>query len=157
MTRILRKGAFSLVECVFAIGITAFVITALLGLISLNLKSNSNSAAEMDAANLCTMLMNARRILPADRHALALPPLTNLTPGQEVTKTVNIDNEGNETTEEQRFRLTYRLKQEEKLPNLYRLYLKLKWPATPAENKTKKNEFEINTTIRLDQVPVPLL
>jgi len=144
-------SSFSLLESVFAIALLTFILTALLGLITLNLKSNEDSSSEKDAANMATLLISARRVIPLDRHALCLPALSTLSPGQELSETFNIDSEGQKIPNEKKFRLTYNILRDEKLTNLYRLHLKLKWPATPLESKRDKNEFEIKTSIRLDE------
>jgi len=100
---------------------------------------------------MATLLISARRVIPLDRHALCLPALSTLSPGQELSETFNIDSEGQKIPNEKKFRLTYNILRDEKLTNLYRLHLKLKWPATPLESKRDKNEFEIKTSIRLDE------
>lgn len=146
------KRAFSLVECLIAIAVSAFVLVSLIGLMTLNLRNDGDSQNEVDASNIMSMLLSARRILPMDQPALALPSLTSLQPGAELKETMYIDSYGLESSHQERFNLYYEIRREERLIDLYRLKLKLIWPATPNQEKHVANELEVSTTIRLNNL-----
>lgn len=64
----LLKAAFSLVEVVLAVGITAFAILAILGLLGVGMSNNAESERQIEAANLAT------QILTRYKEALVAPP-----------------------------------------------------------------------------------
>lgn len=147
-----KQKAFSLVECLMAVAIASFVLISLTGLMTINIKNDGNSQSEVDASNLISMLLCARRVIPEDQAALALPPLSEIAPGLDVKKSVFIDSYGRESTKQEKFKLDYEIRRDAQLVDLYRLRLKLIWPPPPEEKERRSlNELEVTSTIRQDR------
>lgn len=67
MPRCLSKlCAFSLTEVVIALGIVSFVVIGIIGLFAVGLRTGSESRETIAAANLATLMINQRRIVPVD-------------------------------------------------------------------------------------------
>lgn len=60
------QRGFSLVEVVIAIGIVGFVVIGILGLFVVGLRTGSESLETTEAANLSSLLLNQRRMVPID-------------------------------------------------------------------------------------------
>jgi prepilin-type N-terminal cleavage/methylation domain-containing protein len=60
------QRGFSLVEVVITIGIVGFVVVGILGLFALGLRTGSESLETTKAANLSSLLLNQRRMVPID-------------------------------------------------------------------------------------------
>ncbi len=74
-------AAFSLVEVVLAMGIIAFALIVLLGLLPVGLKSNNDSLGESQAVNLMQALIADRQATAYSTNSAVynLPALTNIT------------------------------------------------------------------------------
>ena len=58
------RRAFSLVEVVIALGITAFCLAVLLGLLATGLKTSHESSEQLQAAHIAQSLIDTRRAAP---------------------------------------------------------------------------------------------
>jgi uncharacterized protein (TIGR02598 family) len=59
-----RRRAFSLVEVVLAIGIVAFAITAMMGLLTVAMQSDKSSSSDTALAAMSRQVFNTLRALP---------------------------------------------------------------------------------------------
>ncbi|HEY8966507.1 MAG TPA: prepilin-type N-terminal cleavage/methylation domain-containing protein, partial [Candidatus Methylacidiphilales bacterium] len=83
--------AFSLIEVLLALGIISFAMVALIGLFALGLKTNKESADQIEAANIASLLLSTLRAIPTNPPpGFALPALNQAT----VTKTVQVGPDG---------------------------------------------------------------
>ena len=134
------RRAFTLVEVVIALGVTAFCLTVLMGLFALGLNNSRESAEQIQAAHLAQALIDTRRAAPnATIASFPLPMMgTNLTAnGTAITGTSMIDGNGYVTASAQnaQYGLTYTITPPSSganAPNLalapVQLYLCLYWP-----------------------------
>ena len=87
-----KIGAFSLIEVLLALGIVAFALIAVVGLLSVGLKTNKESSDQIQASNVASLLMATIRALPTN------PPvgfgLPNLNQGFPVTGTNGVTYNG---------------------------------------------------------------
>jgi prepilin-type N-terminal cleavage/methylation domain-containing protein len=75
-TRSMGLFAFTLVEVMIAMSIFSFALVAIGGLFFVGLNTNKESADQMQAANLASLLISTRRSLPTSPIPnFALPPL----------------------------------------------------------------------------------
>lgn len=61
-----RQSGFTLVETVLALGLVAFALVSLTGLLLLSLKTNRESMEQVKAANLAATMLSQRRAAPVD-------------------------------------------------------------------------------------------
>ncbi|HEY8966749.1 MAG TPA: hypothetical protein VIM58_09910, partial [Candidatus Methylacidiphilales bacterium] len=57
-------SAFSLVEVMIALAIGVFVLVGIMGLFTAGLQTNHQSEAEIQAANLASLILSSRRAAP---------------------------------------------------------------------------------------------
>src|SRR5690606_34727807 len=94
------KAAFSLVEVVLAIGIAAFAILSVVGLMGVAMNSNTESERQIDAANLATQIVTRyKESLGGDSSSSWESPLPQLdaigsTPATAFSPPEPISNEG---------------------------------------------------------------
>ncbi|SDT88581.1 Verru_Chthon cassette protein B [Verrucomicrobium sp. GAS474] len=74
----ISSPAFSLVEVLLALGICSFVLIALLALFTIGLHDSRESGEKIEAANLASLILSARRASPLGTNGtmatLAIPP-----------------------------------------------------------------------------------
>lgn len=77
----INTAAFSLVEVIMALGITGFCLISLMGLCVVGLKSVQESAEDINASNIATLLLAQRRVCPTNTSPVlpALLPVFNVT------------------------------------------------------------------------------
>ena len=102
--------AFSLVEVVLAMGIIAFALIIMLGLLPVGLKSNIDSVGESQAVNLIQSLIADRQTTAYSANSLVynIPALTNVT--TPLTSTIYVNEDGVTTNAQPtsaRYRVTY--------------------------------------------------
>jgi uncharacterized protein (TIGR02598 family) len=127
--------AFSLIEVVLALGVTTFCIVALMGLFALGMKTEKESAEELQAAHIAQGILAARRGAPgADLGGNF--PLPALQAGSSVPKTtVKLRRDGSPAadTAESRYALTYRIDAPTSgSRGNFVVHLNLHWPAQAA-------------------------
>jgi len=152
-SHICRRGTrgFSLVEVVLAVGIFAFVGVALIGLFSLGLKTNHESAESLVATHLAESLLETRQAAPdtdLSSNGFPLPVLTASTNVTTNTSPVYISESGlltNETSA--RFGLLYSVTPDLDA-NVSRVYLCLYWPAQAAPTNAL-GRYETFLTVNL--------
>ncbi len=139
-----KTAGFSLVEVTLALGIVAFALVAIVGLLAGGLQNGSEARAEVDMANLATAIIGERRAAPtATIPDPILPPLDDATKspvitagGQPYRDTVYLTEDGEPTTSaaEKFYRLDYALSRNptERLAEIY-LSLVTPWQAEPGE------------------------
>jgi len=85
------SSAFSLIEVALALGICSFVIVALMGLFTVGLHDSKDSGEKIEAANLASLILSARRAAPTSTAG----PLANFAiPASAVTKAYGNANGG---------------------------------------------------------------
>lgn len=158
----MRKG-FSLVEVVVALGIFAFSILTIIGLMGSSLKVTRDNEERIQAANVATVLMERYQEMimadlrqstgassgGADWSDFPLPP--NPTGGNNFSSTTQwIDNVGNETTrDEAAFGLKYLIKSDPVMGSpaqLVRCSLQLIWPVDAAAARSTAQNTYVATT-----------
>jgi uncharacterized protein (TIGR02598 family) len=60
-----RAAAFSLIELVLALGVAAFCLTAILGLLPVGVQTNRNASSQTAASNIIAIVMSDLRTTPA--------------------------------------------------------------------------------------------
>lgn len=125
---------FTLVEVALALGITSFCLVALVGLFSLGINAERESTERLDASHIAQSLIAARRASSnaASTENFPLPKFSSVNPGDSVSNSVLLDENGNLTASGKaaRYKLTYRITAPpsgEIRP--YTLYLNISWPA----------------------------
>jgi uncharacterized protein (TIGR02598 family) len=119
-----KTGGFSLVELTFAIGIAAFCLIAVFGLVPVGVQTNRNAISQMAATNLITAVVADLRATPKGSGTSSLFAITFGT-----DKTVYFDSAGQASTslsDNSRYRLkiTWSGSAELRYANL-----KVTWPA----------------------------
>lgn len=141
--------AFSLVEVTLAIGLVAFVLVALVGLLSGGLRISAESGEELQAANVVSRILGERRAAPlSDRPELILPPLDDNTrapvvagdpgnpnAGYRGTEYLTREGEPAATTNDRFYRLDYRVARDPQgRLAVVALSLITPWQAEPSES-----------------------
>ncbi len=166
-----RRRGFSLVEVCLALGIVTFALVALVGLLATGLRTNQESAEDVQAANLAAAAIAQRRAAPtASDPTLLLPPLNGavqspilITPAtQPYRGTVYLTGDGAVAvgTTDRYYRMDYRLSRDAsgRLAQVHLSYV-TPWQAEPRELPTAtpggafaKTRYELTTYL---PVPVP--
>jgi type II secretory pathway pseudopilin PulG len=145
-----NANAFSLVEVVLAVGLFAFVVVGLIGLISVGLRVNRESIDEMEAAHLAESLLAIRRVAPAVVTTdFPLPPFdaASSTPASRpllVTPSGKIAH----SIEDARFGLIYRIVPPGGTEPFARVYVCLYWPPQAGPDKAQ-GHYEMSSSFRL--------
>jgi len=118
--------AFSLVEVVMALGIISFALIAVIGLVTVGLQTNRESAGQIQAANTMSLLMATARGLPTNPPSgFAIPNLNQAA----VTNTVRIAVDGTTNSGNPSYNLYYIVGTNVITgPKLANVYLCLWWP-----------------------------
>ncbi len=146
-----RRNSFSLVEVLLALGIASFALVALIGLFALGLKTNKESADQIDAANVASLLISTVRAMPTNPPAqFALPSLNRAT----VTKTVQVAVDGttaNVSAANHSLNLYYIVGTNSTTgPKLANVYLMLWWPlAAPMPTNNPSACYEVTAQVAL--------
>jgi len=146
------KASFTLVEVVLALGIFTFVLVTVLALLSVALRTNKESSDQIQAANIASLLVAARRSAPTNAgvyfSTFALPNLNQSMVTN--TTTVGLDGTTNTTTG-----TTYNLyyvagTNQTTGPNMADVYL-LIWRPLGAEMPTNNPSayYELSTQVSL--------
>jgi uncharacterized protein (TIGR02598 family) len=139
-------SAFSLVEVVMALGITAFCMISLMGLFVVGLKSSKESSEMIEAANIASMIIQQRRSAPTTENAnrFVLPVLNQ---PRDLDATTYLDKRGNVTTAaDAAYRLSYSI-----LTNTSRVpHLSVRLTAPPTRDPNKADiSYEVHTHVAL--------
>lgn len=123
---------FSLVEVVLALGVFAFALVALIGLLPLGMQSNRESREETEAMGLVRHLVAERRAQPfTNGTSNGLPALDTIPPLSSRLET----NSTNLTWGDRRYRMEYSLQRPPVISNAvsrtspYLVFLRVSWPA----------------------------
>ena len=149
--------AFSLVEVVLALGICVFVMVIIMGLYSTGLRVNRESESQIQAADLASLIIAARRANPTNTSELAIPAsaLTNaytnaFANGTQLTNYIGSDgmltNAANAVYTASCMAGTNTMTG----PNLAQVYLMLSWPAQANPTNASSDHYEVTTYI-----PIP--
>jgi len=128
------RAAFSLVEVVIALGIAAFVIVAIVGLLPVGLRLASDSTDETRCVNILGAIASDR-LTSAPNAASILYGIPALTPGQTsvATGSFGVTEAGTSTLQDwakARYRVSYRLQPPESgRLDPWLLSLRISWPA----------------------------
>lgn len=154
---------FSLVEVTMALGLSAFVLVALLGLTSVAYQSLSESGMKLEATSAASeTAARWRSVLswnaaidttttatpPADFPiSTSVPAAGSFLQGSDIL----ISNQGLRTSsrEEQKFRLAYKVTRSARNPSILQLHLRLTWPA---DASNPANAYEMVTSSLLGNV-----
>lgn len=129
-----RRKAFSLVELAIAIGIAAFVMTAILGVIPLTLDLAGQANQRAQAGSMGRDLLSTYRLQPDYQSTLSqfpLPDITALDLSAPLTGEIYINPAGLTTSDAAQalFRADYRIVADADDPQLVYVSLTLAWPA----------------------------
>ena len=144
-----RTGAFTLIEVVLALGVVSFSLVSVMGLFSAGLEINKESADQIQAANLASLVLSTRRAMPSTQEAsLPLPILTGTTT---VTGTSSLAINGmvaaGKIPASDQYSLFYQISPGA-APNMANVYLLLWWPAgTKQPTGGFGNYYEISTQV----------
>jgi uncharacterized protein (TIGR02598 family) len=146
--------AFSLVEVVLALGICVFVLVTIMGLYSAGLRVHRESADQIEAANLASLIISSRRAAPTNSSQLAIPAsaLTNAfasayANGTQLTNYIGSD--GILTNSAHAVYLVSCRAGTNPMtgPNVSQVYLMLSKPPTANPNSPSSDHYEITTYI----------
>ena len=146
------RAAFSLVEIVLAVGIFAFAGVALIGLFSIGLNTNRDSAANLQAATLAEFMLNTRRATPTA--ALTSFPLPRLDLAAKNDAAILLNANGQETAvaADARFGLYYNITPPDVsasgIARASHVHLYIYWPAA-ATPESAAGRYEVATSIPL--------
>ena len=138
---------------VIALGIFAFALVAIAGLLFVGIDTNKESSDQIQASNLASFLIATRRGMPTNTIShFALPPL-NLA----ATNTVTVEIDGLTNTAAglpgaDSYKLRYQIIPGTPSLNMANIYLLLWWPSTLPSPSTNNpgSYYELST-----QVPLP--
>lgn len=145
----LGPSGFSLVEVVIALGILAFTITALLGMLVVGMNTDRETIEELEATHILQTIFNERRANPKlDDDHLLLPRLDQ-TATRNAANPLSVDEIGRPLPEVRagKFGLVYRITPDP-ASNTSVLYCAIFWPgrATP---ENAQGRVEMATRIAL--------
>jgi len=130
--RQLSVHGFSLVEVVLALGVFAFVLVALIGLLPRGMQSNREAREETEAMGLMLHLVAERRALPfTNGTSNGLPPLDSIPPMTSRVETNSTDLAWGD----RRYRVQYVLQRPPVISDAvsrtapYLFFLRVSWPA----------------------------
>lgn len=146
MTPIFNKQGFSLVEVVLALGVISFAGMALLGVFSLGLDVNRESAEELEATHIAQSLLAERRAAPESPGLLS--PLSQAGEASKLAP-LFLTREGEVTGQvtEAQYGLVYRITPSDS-GAVSRVYLCLFWPAAAGADHAQ-GRVELFTVIPL--------
>jgi len=142
------RRAFSLIEVMLALGIVAFCLVTLMGLMTVGLQTSRDSTDTVQAADIASMLVSLRRTSPTNSlpTSFALPPLNLPANG-----TLYLAADGAVTSSAQAsYRLTYGVVTNSSQFSSLQLMLTWPPPADPiAAAQLVKGRYELFTCIPL--------
>jgi uncharacterized protein (TIGR02598 family) len=145
-------ASFTLVEVVLALAIFSFVLVTMLALLSVALRTNKESSDQIQAANIASLLVSARRAAPTNGGAnfttFALPVFNQ----GYVTNTTQVGLDGTTVTGTgAAYNLYYQVGTNAGTgPNLANVYLLIWWPLgarMPTNNPSAY--YELSTQVSL--------
>jgi type II secretory pathway pseudopilin PulG len=163
------RAAFSLVEVTLAIGLVAFALVALVGLLSSTLRTGTESTEEMQAANVASRILGERRAAPlASQPDIVLPPLNDAQKSPVVNDPgdTNVGYRGTEyltregdlaaSEAERTYRLDYRIARD-KRGRLATVFVSLvtPWQSSPAELASTSQAVQRTRFECVSYMPVP--
>lgn len=154
------ERAFSLVEVVMALGICSFALIAIMGLFTTGLQSSKDSEAQMQAANLASLLISTRQASPtSDTNGLvnfAIPAsamtnrYTNAYINNVFTNFVRSDGLLTNLSSNPDYQISCRAGTNLMTgPKVAQVYIKLSWPARMNPTNAGAGTYEILTYIPL--------
>jgi len=138
-----KAAGFSLVEIVMALGIFSFVVVTVLGTMAVALNSTRDSEMKLRAAHVGTSIIGAVKANPSYGATVANFPLPDLTDSKSDLQTkgtaeggtatgspIYIDLQGRTVASGSAaaFQLSWRLTQDQDMPQLVYCYLQMSWP-----------------------------
>lgn len=145
-------ASFSLVEVVLALGIVSFALVAIVGLLSVGLKTNKESSEQIDAVGLASLLINTRRARPTDNISrFALPPLNVAYTPAIISVTIGSDGTTTTNRTSPSYQLAYQIGTNALTGNRLSLVRLILWqPAnTPMPTNSPGRYYELNTQVAL--------
>jgi len=146
--RLLAHG-FTLVEVVIALGVLAFALVALIGLLPLGMQSNRESREETEAIGLVRHLVAERRAHPfTNSTSNGVPRLDSSPPISSRVET----NSTNLTWGDRRYRVEYSLQRPPVIANAvsrtspYLVFLRVSWPADTTNSQGSVESLASFTT-----------
>ena len=130
-----RKAAFTLVEVVVALGIVAFGLTVLVGLLPTGLKSNRDSIEESQAVNVMYSVIADRQSTPLDQVSAIyqLPALENVTSQIQASLLLTEDGEVTPQLDDARYRIEYTVRPSPGSHQPVVMAVRISWPATQVD------------------------
>ncbi len=151
------RGAFSLTEVVLALAVFSLAVVSLLGLLSVAMSTQRDSTMETTAANVASMIINARRAAPkGDLDGAVLPKIDEMTgsdPSSTAAQRTAVDLAGRkvaDTDDQAQFLVEHRGwgYNDPDTPGLAHVHLRLIWPMELARrNPDRAESYEVFTMI----------
>ena len=158
-----HRAGFSLVEVVLALGVVVFAGFALIALLTLGLKSSSDSKEQLQAATIAEAICSTRRAAPTQDFTSSptepnfpLPVLSTSSDNLS-SSPIYLTRDGTTTTlasGNARFGLFYKITAPANyvpstFPGAATVYLCLYWPAQALATSQTLSHFEVTTTFAL--------
>jgi uncharacterized protein (TIGR02598 family) len=136
-----RFHAFTLVETVIALGIFAFAIVIMVGMLPVGLRSTRDVANESNAISVSSSIMGAWRHT-ALSSSVTLPNIVTNLSISTGNNQIFFNEFGTQTTPQNAaFRIDYQVSNDPTFPSLYRVDLICHWPASAPDTVAQKRVF----------------
>lgn len=152
------ETAFSLVEVVMALGICSFALVAIMGLFTTGLQSSKDSEAQIQAANLVSMLIATRQASPTNDIANFAIPSARMTnaftnaygaSGTILTNYLTSDGLTTSSASLALYQISCKVGTNAMWPKVAQVYIKLSWPARMNPANAAAGTYETLTYIPL--------
>ena len=138
----LSKNAFSLIEVVIALGIFAFCIVGIVGLLPIAANSVKSVSQETNANNIAESIAGFWQVAPIGSQTGGNFTMGNFTVGTTGNQTIYYNNFGTETAAtDASLRLIYDVQSLTGFPNSFTVNLTFNWPLTATGNITTTRTF----------------
>jgi uncharacterized protein (TIGR02598 family) len=135
------KSAFTLVETVVALGIFAFAIVIMVGMLPVGLRSTRDVANESNAISVSSSVLGAWRHA-ALNSSVTLPNIVTNISISSGNNQFFFNEFGTQTTPEKAtFRMDYQVSNDPNRPSLYRVDLICHWPVNASDTTAQKRIF----------------
>jgi uncharacterized protein (TIGR02598 family) len=136
-----KPQAFTLVETVIALGIFAFAIVIMVGMLPVGLRSTRDVANESNAISVSSSILGAWRHAALNSTATLPNIVTNLSISAGNNR-IFFNEFGTQTTPDQAaFRIDSQVSSDPSNPSLYRVDLICHWPANAPDTVAQKRVF----------------
>jgi len=141
-----KSKAFSLIEVVIALGIFAFCIVGIIGLLPIAANSVKSVSQESNANNIAESIAGFWQVAPSGSQTGGNFTMGNFTAGNATTQTIYYDNFGSEVSAatDASLRLVYDAQTLSGYPDSFTVNLTFTWPPNASANSTTANTRTFN-------------